>query len=83
MKRRCVGVAPELLNTILLVRCRSSRLGEDVVDHLRGRSRGKTVISADAHAQFDLERAAGSNGFLPSLRLVTIKVRAASIRTAA
>src|SRR5256885_6538170 len=58
VQRRGIGVAPEALHGVLLV-CRScAGLEEDLVDDLGRGPRGKTVIAADAHALFDLGRAA-------------------------
>src|SRR5262245_26389459 len=64
MERRGIGVAPESLNAIFLVRRRRARLGIDFVDDLGRGAPGKSVIAAYSNALFDLERTAGSHDVL-------------------
>ncbi len=84
VQRGGVGVAPEPLHAVLLVRRGRAGFDEDVVHDLGGGPRGKAVIAADADALLDVECAARARpGPVPPCRLVTISVRAASIRAAA
>ena len=68
---------------LLLVRGRGAGLGVDFVHNLGRGSSGKAVIAANPDALLDFERASGPDDILPSCRLVTISVHAASIRAAA
>ena len=68
VQRRGVGVAPETLHAVLSSAAVAPDLEEDVVDDLGRSPRGKTVIATDAHALFDVERAAGAHDVLPLLQ---------------
>ena len=64
VQRGGIGVAPKSLDTVLLVRRGCAGFEKDIVDDLGRGPRGKTVIAADAHALFDVERAAGAHDVL-------------------